>query len=110
MESAQFPSSSQGPKFVLSAVKGQPSDALSVSGVITNVGQLTAARRLANITGSACLSASRSTWGGWRRWRLSSLGPLPPYMTCTRKEKIFIRYREMPLIREGLKQKGKPLF
>ena len=44
MESAQFPSSSQGPKFVLSAVEGQPSDALSVSGVITNVGELTAAR------------------------------------------------------------------
>ena len=61
MESAQFPSSSQGPKFVLSAVEGQPSDALSVSGVITNVGELTAARRLANISGSACLSASRST-------------------------------------------------
>jgi len=61
MESAQFPSSSQGLKFVLSAVEGQPSDALSVSGVITNVGQLTAARRLTNISGSACLFASRST-------------------------------------------------
>ena len=35
MEPAQFPSSSQGPQFVLFAVEGQPSDALSVSGVIT---------------------------------------------------------------------------
>ena len=106
MESAQFPSSSQGLKFVLSAVEGQPSDALSVSGVITNVGQLTAARRLTNISGSACLSASRSMWGLTKMTSQFAGALAPLYDMYKKGEKNYSVQR----LREGLKQKGKPLF